>query len=78
MGAHEKGELSIIGKKMHYKLGRIIHERYWQLLFKDSESTGTFQESWFSVVSTPRSRTIESAQFHLMGLLYGLEEEEVT
>lgn len=63
------GELTTEGKNMHYLLGKIIYETYWDQLFKGTPYENVYSQSQFYVKSTDKNRTIESAQSHLFGLL---------
>lgn len=54
---------------MHYLLGKIIYEHYWDQLFKGTPYENSFSQSQIYVKSTDYNRTIESAQAHLLGLL---------
>jgi hypothetical protein len=59
-------ELTSQGRSMHYILGRLIYEKYWDELF---EGASHLNASEILVKSTYLNRTIESAQCHLLGLL---------
>ena len=66
------GELTREGKNMHYFLGKIIYQKYWNSLFEGSRYYDQYNQSQFYVKSTDVNRTIESAQSHLFGLLENL------
>ena len=63
---------------MHYFLGRIIYEKYWESLFNGTEYLNQYNQTQFYVKSTDVNRTIESAQSHLFGLLEKLPPLELT
>lgn len=63
------GELTTEGKNMHYLLGKIIYEQYWDKLFGDTPYEEVYNQSHFYIKSTNVNRTIESAQSHMFGLL---------
>lgn len=53
-----QGELTAQGKHMHYLLGKIIYQQYWEQLFSGTEYENKFDQSQFYVKSTDFNRTI--------------------
>lgn len=62
------GELTKLGKSMHYILGQTLYKEYWSKLFKDPLVSNSYNQSKFYVKSTNVNRTIESVQSQLLGL----------
>ena len=60
----EIGELTPVGKRQHYILGKEVQARY-KALFEEEP----FFNKHFFVRSTPFNRTIESAYSHMQGIL---------
>ena len=60
----DSGELTPVGKRQHYILGKEIQARY-KTLFEEEP----FRNRHFFVRSTPFNRTIESAYSHMQGIL---------
>lgn len=57
---------------MHYVLGKLMYEKYWNQLFEGTPYIDKYHPSQFYVKSTNVNRTIESAQAHLLGMLQNL------
>jgi hypothetical protein len=70
---HSIGELTTQGKAMHYSLGKKMYEVYWKRLFGGSKYEHIYHPSRFWVESTNVSRTVESAQSHIYGILEGVD-----
>lgn len=64
-----RGELTLQGKHMHYILGKIMYDKYWKLLFANTEYIDKYDPNQIYVKSTNFNRTIESAEAQLLGLL---------
>ena len=62
------GELTKLGKSMHYILGQNLYQEYWNKLFANTPFFNTYNQSKFYVKSTNVNRTIESVQSQLLGI----------
>jgi hypothetical protein len=62
------GELTNLGKSMHYILGQNLYKTYWNQLFGSTPYMNNYNQSKFYVKSTDVNRTIESAQSQLLGI----------
>ena len=57
---------------MQYVLGKLMYEKYWDLLFSGTPYATKYHPSQFYVKSTNVNRTIESVQAQLLGMLENL------
>lgn len=55
---HSAGELTSLGKSMHYILGQSLYKEYWNKLFANTPFFNTYNQSKFYVKSTNVNRTI--------------------
>lgn len=66
------GELTSVGKRMHYLLGKQLYAEYWERL----NMPPFYNASLIRVNSTDFNRTIESCQSQLFGWLEAVDKEE--
>lgn len=72
---HAVGELTSQGKAMHYMLGQLLYNEYWEKLFGTNK---VYNQSKFYFKSTDVNRTIESIQSQLMGIFENIELVNIT
>ena len=62
---------------MHYILGKILYDKYWNQLFANTPYANVYHPTQIYVKSTNFNRTIQSAQSQLQGWLEKLPKDEI-